>query len=161
MQVIEENTVVKLEYTLEVDGEIVDETLADEPVTVLWGHARELPPGLEAALEGYPRGEFQVSVPPERGVGSHRPEKVSHVSPADFLANASLEVGKEFLTRDEEGRPVGARVTAIEGDQVTVDTNPRLAGKTLAYSGLIHEIRRATVEEAEHGHAHGDGGVEH
>lgn len=161
MRVIEKSTVVKLEYTLAVDGEIVDETLADEPLAILWGHAHELPPGLEKALEGNSQGEFVVSVPPERGVGLHRPEKVSHVSRADFPVTSTLEVGKEFLTKDEEGRPVGTRVTAIEEDQVTVDTNPRLAGKTLVYSGLIHEIRQATAKEMEHGHAHGEGGVQH
>ncbi len=161
MRIIQRNTVVRLEYALEVDGEIIDETLAGEPLVVLWGHAHELPPGLEEALEGYPRGKFQVSVPAERGVGIHRPEKVSQARLADFPAGSTVAVGKEFLTRDDEGRPLGARVTVVEGEEVTVDANPRLAGKTLAYSGLIHDIREATAEEIEHGHVHGEGGVEH
>lgn len=158
---VTENRVVKLEFALEVDGEIIDETLAGEPLVVLWGHAHALPPGLEEALEGCPEGEFQVSVPPERGVGSHHPEKVSQARLTDFPLGSMVAVGKEFLTRDGEGHPVGARVTAVEGEQVTVDSNPRLAGRTLAYTGLIHEIREATVEEIEHGHVHGEGGVEH
>lgn len=160
-RMVTKNRVVKLEYALEVDGEIIDETLAGEPLLVLWGHAHALPPGLEEALEGYPRGEFQVSVPAERGVGSHRHEKVSQARLADFPEGSTVEVGKEFLTRDGEGHPVGARVTAVDGEEVTVDANSRLAGKTLVYSGLIHDIQEATAEEIEHGHVHGEGGVEH
>lgn len=161
MSVVAWDTVVKLEYTLEVDGVVLDATLAGEPLAVLWGHARYLPPGLEEALEGYPLGEFAVRVPPERGAGPHRPEKVCQVSLADFPPGATVEAGREFRTTDGEGWPVGVRVVSVEGEAVAVDTNPPLAGRALSYTGVIHEVREATDEEIEHGHAHGEGGVEH
>lgn len=69
--------------------------------------------------------------------------------------------GGRVLREGRDARPVAVRVVAVEGDQVTVDTNPEYAGKTLVYRGGIHAVREATPEEVDHGHAHGAGGVEH
>ena len=45
---------------------------------------------------------------------------------------------------------------AISGDDVTVDFNPPLAGQTLNFEVTVVEVRDATTEELEHGHAHGE-----
>ena len=36
-----------------------------------------------------------------------------------------------------------------------------LAGETLQFSVEVVDVREATAEELDHGHAHGPGGVEH
>ena len=158
---VRENTVVTFEYELRVDGEVVDASPEGEPVTVLVRHAYWLPPGLEKALVGRGPGPFEVIVPPDRGAGEHDPGKVSVVRREEFPGGASIEAGEEFHARDEGRRPVAVRVVAVEGDEVTVDANPELAGKELAYWGEIHAVREATAEEVDHGHVHGAGGVEH
>lgn len=155
------DTVVTFEYELRVDGEVVDASPEDGPVTVLVGCAPWLPPGLEGALIGRNAGPFESVVPPERGAGEHDPERVSVVGREEFPPDASIEVGEEFHAQDGNGDPVAVRVVAAEGGRVTVDANPELAGKILSYRGVIHAIREATPEEIEHGHVHGAGGVEH
>ncbi len=40
---------------------------------------------------------------------------------------------------------------------VVVDFNHPLAGKTLHFDVTVREVREATAEELEHGHAHGPG----
>ena len=52
-------------------------------------------------------------------------------------------------------------ITKIEGDQVTVDFNHVMAGKTLNFSVEVIDVRDATREELSHGHAHGPGGAHH
>ena len=42
-----------------------------------------------------------------------------------------------------------------------VDTNHPLAGKTLSFDIDIIDVRAASAEEIEHGHAHGVGGHHH
>jgi FKBP-type peptidyl-prolyl cis-trans isomerase SlyD len=52
-------------------------------------------------------------------------------------------------------------ITAIEGDEVTVDGNHPLAGQDLHFDVEITEVRAATADELAHGHAHGPGGHDH
>lgn len=158
---IQTNTVVSFEYELRLDGRVVEASHEREPVTVLIGHASWLPPGLEEALVGLSPGSFRVSVPPERAAGVRDPGRVAVVGREEFPDESSVEEGEEFYAQDEGGRPVAFRVVAVQGDRVTVDPNPELAGKTLEYEGVIHGVRRATAEEVDHGHVHGEGGVEH
>ena len=55
------------------------------------------------------------------------------------------------------------QVTVIKAGKfmVTVDINPPLAGKVLTFDIEVLDVRAATAEEVEHGHAHGVGGHNH
>jgi len=48
-------------------------------------------------------------------------------------------------------------VIEMNGDKILVDGNHPLAGQTLHFSVEIIDIRDATQEELQHGHAHGEG----
>lgn len=160
MKVVEK-TVVKFEYVLRVDGEIADRTHEGETQTVLVGHAHGLPAGLEAALLGREVGSFVVSVPAAQGYGEYDASKCLEVRRAELPAGFDLEPGALLYAEDEAGNPVSYRVTAVNGDLVTLDANPKWAGKTLEYTVTIHAVREAEPEELEHGHVHGEGGVRH
>ena len=59
---------------------------------------------------------------------------------------------------DNEDHQFMAKVTKIEEDGVTVDTNHPLAGKTLNFKGRVIENREATEEEIQHLIKHMTGG---
>ncbi len=42
-----------------------------------------------------------------------------------------------------------------------MDFNHQFAGKTLKFKGEVLEVRPATKDELDHGHAHGPGGHHH
>jgi FKBP-type peptidyl-prolyl cis-trans isomerase SlyD len=44
---------------------------------------------------------------------------------------------------------------------VDIDLNHPMAGKQLSFDIEIIEVREASAEELEHGHVHGEGGVQH
>jgi FKBP-type peptidyl-prolyl cis-trans isomerase SlyD len=44
---------------------------------------------------------------------------------------------------------------------VDVDLNHPMAGKSLSFNVEVVDVREATAEEKDHGHVHGEGGVEH
>jgi FKBP-type peptidyl-prolyl cis-trans isomerase SlyD len=62
---------------------------------------------------------------------------------------------------DPSGKPITATILSIEGDEITIDRNHPLAGKTLYYDVIVAGVRDATREEAMHGHVHGPGGAHH
>jgi FKBP-type peptidyl-prolyl cis-trans isomerase SlyD len=77
-----------------------------------------------------------------------------------FTGIDNIEVGMEFHAETEQGLQV-VTVTKVEGDQVTIDGNHPLAGVDLTFDVEITEVRAATEEELNHGHAHGAGGHHH
>jgi FKBP-type peptidyl-prolyl cis-trans isomerase SlyD len=48
-------------------------------------------------------------------------------------------------------------VVEVTDDEVTVDGNHPLAGKTLTFNCTVIDVRKATEEELEHGHVHEEG----
>lgn len=155
------DTVVSIEYVLHVEGEVVDSSPEGERIFFLHGKGHVLPPGLEGALAGKEAGSFHMTLPPGEAVGDYDPGKVFAAKRRDFPDDAEVEVGKEFYFEDDGGVPVAAKIVSVDGDGITLDANPELAGKTLEYEVVIHGVREATAEEVGHGHVHGEGGVEH
>ncbi len=77
-----------------------------------------------------------------------------------FSGIDNIEVGMEFHAETEHGLQV-VTVTKVEGDQVTIDGHHPLAGVDLNFDVEITDVRAATEEEMNHGHAHGAGGHHH
>ncbi len=156
------NTVVKFEYTMSIDTQIVDRTPEGETQTILMGHAHGLPPKLEAALHGHEAGEtFTAVIQPGDAYGDYDASKRMDVPRSSFPDGVKLEIGAQFYSQDADGKLLTVRVISLEDMHVTVDANPERAGKTLEYRITIHAVRPAEPVELEHGHVHGDGGVTH
>ena len=158
---IAQNSVVAFHYTLTNDaGEVLDSSEGRQPLTYLHG-AGNIIPGLEKELEGHEAGEkLNVSVSPEEGYGEVQPQLVQEVPRDAFQGVESVEPGMQFQAQTQGG-PLMVTVTQVEGDTVTVDGNHPLAGQKLNFDVEIAEVREASQEEIEHGHVHGEGGVEH
>ena len=152
---ITQDKVVEIEYTLTVDGEVVDQSEENEPLVYLHGH-NNIIPGLEKALEGHVAGDhLTVTVSPEEGYGERDDENVQVLPKEDF--DDDVEVGASYFAQAEDGSVNPFTVVSVNGDDVTVDFNPPLAGQTLNFDVTVKEVRDATAEELEHGHAHGEG----
>jgi FKBP-type peptidyl-prolyl cis-trans isomerase SlyD len=72
-----------------------------------------------------------------------------------------LEIGNFVPFTNDDGSQITGRIYAVEGDIVKVDFNHPLAGKTLKFEGKVIGLRDASQEELDHGHVHGEGGVQH
>jgi FKBP-type peptidyl-prolyl cis-trans isomerase SlyD len=153
---IAKDTVVSIDYRLHLgDGKTVDESDAGDPLVYLQGY-EEIVPGLEKALEGKKAGEtLKVTVTPEEGYGEYDPDGVEEVPREDFPPEMELEEGGIVTATDEDGDDVEFLVKELRPKTVVVDFNHPLAGKTLHFEVTVREVRKATAEELEHGHAHG------
>jgi FKBP-type peptidyl-prolyl cis-trans isomerase SlyD len=158
---IGERTVASFHYTLTDDaGQVIDTSSGREPLTYLHG-AGNIVPGLEKEMSGRQPGDiFKVQVAPEEGYGLPDPMMIQVVPKEAFQGVDTLEVGMEFQAQTPQG-PMSVAIAKIEGDEVTVDGNHPLAGKTLHFAIEVTDVRDASLEELSHGHVHGAGGHHH
>lgn len=158
---ISKNSVVTINYTLKNDqGEILDES-QDNSFLYMHG-AGGIIPGLESQMEGKSVGdEFSAHIEPADGYGERDDAMVQVVARNMFESDHPIEEGIQFQAESPEGDMLTVTVTKVDGDNITIDGNHPLAGIALNFDIKIAEIREASAEEIEHGHAHGPDGHHH
>lgn len=151
---VEKDRVVTMHYSLKGEnGQILDSSEGKDPLSYLHGH-KNLISGLESRIEGCkPGDETEVLVPAAEGYGPVDPAKEFTVPRSQFPSDANIEPGSQFQADGEAG-PVVVKVKAVEGDQITIDSNHPLAGVDLNFNVAIIDVREASPEEIDHGHVH-------
>jgi len=161
-QLIADGLVVIMQYTLraDADGEVLDESTADEPMTYLHG-ADNIVPGLEKALEGKGVGfKGKIVVSPEDGYGEREDEEPDEIPRKAFPPDMVIEPGMTFMAEGPNDEHAPIWVIGVEGDKIIVDSQHPLSGKTLHFDVEVIGIRAATADEMAHGHPHGPTGNE-
>ena len=159
---ISEQKVVTMNYEVADDqGQLIDRSEEGGPLAYIHGNG-QLIPGLETALEGRGKGDkVAVDVPPEQGYGERDEEGVQTVARNQFDDSVEIEVGMQFEAQDDDDEHQIVTVAAVDGENITLDTNHPLAGKSLRVEVEILDVRDASAEELSHGHVHGPGGHDH
>jgi FKBP-type peptidyl-prolyl cis-trans isomerase SlyD len=159
MNIVDES-VVSIHFTLkDDDGTVIDTSSGSEPLVYMHGQ-QNIIPGLEEALAGRKVGDkFQVIIPPEKGYGERDEALVQRVPRSQF-PEGEIEPGMQFQV-GSNGGPMVITVIEIDDKDVVIDGNSELAGETLHFDIEVAEVREATKEELEHGHAHGPGDHHH
>ncbi|GAP15051.1 FKBP-type peptidyl prolyl cis-trans isomerase/Apo-metallochaperone SlyD [Longilinea arvoryzae] len=153
---IENDVVVIMDYSLTVDGEVVDSSEEGGPIAFLQGRGNIIP-GLERELAGMVIGESKsVTVLPADGYGEFEPENLVDVPRSEFPAEIPLEIGTEIQVAMDDGSEDTAIISDIKDDSIQLDFNHPLAGKTLDFQVTITDLRAPTDEELDHGHVHDD-----
>lgn len=159
---IKQNDVVTLHFTVNdpLTGEELESTRGDEALAVLQGSGT-LPEKVEAALLGKAGGEtLTVDLSASEAFGPRKEGAQQRISKKHFKQLGKIQKGDILPLRTENGVEV-VTVLKVGHSVVDVDMNHPFAGKDLRYSLEILDVREATPEEIEHGHAHGPGGHHH
>ena len=152
---VTDGQVVSMEYTLRVDGKVVDSSDGHEPLEYLHGAANIIP-GLEREVEGMAIGESKtVIVSAADGYGETDEEAFIEAPVSEFPKDMPLKPGVEMELTGPEGQPMYARIERVEGETVVLNMNHPLAGTELHFDVKVIGLRDATEEELDHGHAHG------
>jgi len=132
---------IKVHYT----GKFKDDTMFDssrkrDPLEFTIG-AGQVVKGFDSAVRGMEVGEQKtVEIPPDDAYGKKAKSLITVITKAEFPDEITPKVGQQLQTEDADGRPVNLRVTKIEGNDVTLDANHPLAGKTLIFDIELLEI---------------------
>ncbi|WP_166266449.1 FKBP-type peptidyl-prolyl cis-trans isomerase [Marinobacter caseinilyticus] len=141
---VDKGTRVTLNFALKfTDGQIIDSTFDKTPATLEIGDDN-LPENFEAYLLGMKAGDRATyDVPPENAFGQHNPSNVQMFKRSDFNADMVLEPGVMISFADARQSELPGVVQHVEGDQVTVDFNHPLAGRTLIFDVEIIDVEPA------------------
>lgn len=157
---VEDDRVVSLDYTLKVDGGVVDKSEENDPIQFIQGHGQIIP-GLEKQLYGMSIGESKnVVVPPAEGYGEADSSAYAEIPRAEFPPHIPLETGVALQLRDKDGDMLDAYIVEVRDDNVVLNFNHPLAGKELHFSVTVVDLRDATEEELSHGHVHSEDGYD-
>jgi FKBP-type peptidyl-prolyl cis-trans isomerase SlyD len=151
---VADHMVVTMEFTLRVDGEVIEDTVESEPIQFLQGSGQVLP-ALEKQLYGMQVGDGKTIVlMPEEGYGVVDQEAYGDYDRGEFPKEIPLQPGVELQLKDQDGETHYARIDSVNAHHVRLDFNPPLAGKELHFKVRIVGLRNATADEIQHGHAH-------
>jgi len=154
---VADDLVVTIDYTLTVEGEVLDSSEEEGPLEYLHGY-QNIIPGLEREMAGMKVGEKKkVTVAPVDAYGEIEDDAIVDVPRNEFPKDLPLEAGLELEVTDKDKNIMLATILEVSEDTVTLDTNHPLAGKTLHFEISVLDLRSPTEEELAHGHVHTHG----
>jgi len=158
---VQKGQVVAMEYTLHVDGEMLDSSKEEGPLEYLAGYSNIIS-GLDREMMGMKVGESKdVVIAPKDGYGEFDKQAFVEVKQSELPKEIPLEVGTELNVSDKEGHQRLASIEGVSNGLVRLNLNHPLAGKELHFNVKVVSLREPTQEELQHGHVHVDGGHQH
>lgn len=139
MNVVNGKTIA-LDYTLTVEGQVVDTSEGGQPIEYTHGEGSIIP-GLERKLEGMSVGEEKkVQISPEEGYGELNPDAFREVPREHLPTDVEIEEGMMFQMQTPAGEAMPVTVSEIKPENVVLDLNHPLAGKTLEFDVKIVSV---------------------
>ena len=131
---------VTLHFSLTLaDGSEIDSTRRGQPATFIVGDGNLLP-GFEEALFGMRRGDDQqLHIPPERAFGVPNDDNLQRFPLAQFR-DVATEPGAVVSFRDAANSELFGVVASLDGEDVVVDFNHPLAGRTVIFDVSVLRV---------------------
>lgn len=143
---VSEGTRVFLNFSVSLeDGSEVDTNFGGDPVDFVVGDGSLLP-GFERLLFGMSAGQRQMfTVEPENAFGQPNEANVQQIDRDQFDDDVELEIGLVFSFADAAGGELPGMVIGVDEEEVTVDFNHPLSGRTILFDVLIHRVEPAEL----------------
>ena len=143
---VSEGTRVFLNFSVSLDdGSEVDTNFGGGPVDFVVGDGSLLP-GFERAIFGMEAGQWQLfTVAPENAFGQPNDNNVQMLPRDQFDDDIDLEIGLVFSFADAGGGELPGMIIAFDEEEVSVDFNHPLSGRTIMFDVLIHRVEPAEL----------------
>jgi FKBP-type peptidyl-prolyl cis-trans isomerase SlyD len=145
-RMIENGSVVSIEYTLSDEGgTVIESNKGKDPLTYTHGEGQIIP-GLEKGLSGmHTEEQKKIRIEPEDAYGPVNPQAYQEVPRADVPAEA-LKLGAMLVAKSQDGTTFPTRIREIKEQTVVLDFNHPLAGKTLNFDVKILDVQPPASE---------------
>lgn len=131
---------VKMDYTLTVEGQVVDTSKGKVPLNAEIGKGM-LIKGFESSVIGMKAGQTKkFTVKPEDGYGVHDPKGLMDYPRDKFAGIKDLKKGLIVAGVRDDGTRASAAIVKFDDKTVTLDFNHPLAGKTLQFEVTMLEV---------------------
>ncbi|MFT6957221.1 MAG: FKBP-type peptidyl-prolyl cis-trans isomerase SlpA [Halieaceae bacterium] len=143
---VSESTRVFLNFSISLeDGSEVDNNFGGDPVDFVVGDGSLLP-GFERAIFGMSAGQRQLlTIAPENAFGQPNDNNVQLMKRDQFDGDMELEIGLLFSFGDAAGGELPGMVISFDDDEVSVDFNHPLSGRTILFDVLVHRVEPAEL----------------
>jgi len=143
---VSEGTRVFLNFSVSLDdGSEVDTNFGGEPVDFVIGDGSLLP-GFERLIFGMSAGERQMfTVAPENAFGQPNDNNLQFLPRDQFDDDIDLEIGLVFSFADASGGELPGMIISFDEEEVTVDFNHRLSGRTILFDVMVHRVEPAEL----------------
>jgi len=154
--IIEDHTIVTLTYEVRdgsENGPLMERMDVNYPFKFMFGVGKMLPAWERRIFGLKPGTGFAFKLSPEDAYGTASKDHVltmpiHYFQDTNGTVDPTLLVAGQFVTlTGSDGKPVNAKILKWDDDNVTLDANHALAGKTLFFSGAVLDVRKPTVDE--------------
>ena len=138
---IKQGDTIKVDYTgtLE-DGKVFDTSKGKQPLEFEVG-AGKIIPGFDKAVIGMEKGqEKDISIKPEDAYGEPKDEFKKEIPKSALPQGQEPKVGMGLMMNTPQGQQFPARIIKVTDENITIDLNHPLAGKTLNFKIKIADI---------------------
>jgi peptidylprolyl isomerase len=141
MDAIKEGDKVSILFEAKLEsGETILKT-EDENALALVVGSGEIPISIEKALVDMKIGESKtVTLEPAEAFGPRIDDLVIDLPKEGFGDDSCLDIGSTVVMNSPQGKKFRGTVLKVEGENVTVDFNHPLAGRTLVFSVTVVSI---------------------
>ncbi|MEM9388872.1 MAG: FKBP-type peptidyl-prolyl cis-trans isomerase [Bacteroidota bacterium] len=152
---IDENKVVTLKYELRENdstGELMEVMSEKYPFEFLFGNGNLLP-AFERNIQSLKSGDsFEFILSVEEAYGHPEEANIINVPRKAFEVNGEipndlLQINQQVTVTDDQGDNHTGKILEFDDHYVRVDFNHFMAGKILHFSGVVLNVRAATVDE--------------
>jgi FKBP-type peptidyl-prolyl cis-trans isomerase SlyD len=149
---VEQNKVVSLTYTLEVDDCVIEVVTKEKPMQFMYGTGYLLPKFEEQIANMNIGDKFDFVLQAGEAYGEIDQNAILDLPKNIFEINGRFDnqyvkVGESIPMQDQEGNRLYGTVESISSETVTMNFNHPLAGNILHFDGEIIDVREATPED--------------
>lgn len=152
IMMVEDQNIVTLAYDLrerDSRGPLLERMDANWPFKFYFGSGKLLP-AFEDHLRGLEEGApFEFTLSPEQAYGPIEQGNIIDVPRSAFqsFSDNILVEGNYITLTDDSGDSHNGRILSWTDEKVKVDFNHEMAGRTLHFSGVVLNVRAATLDE--------------